>query len=109
MSRQEWWFTRKSKVKSRIRQGTDWRAQHGRDTPVEEPIIIRVVIPMRESSSSGSYIGRRSHRGSIPSTFGGGYRDIGLDDDSAKSTCESISVFGGLTIPLLALYGCKQA
>ncbi|KAF3445128.1 hypothetical protein FNV43_RR14821 [Rhamnella rubrinervis] len=39
---------------------------------------------MRESSSSGSYIGRRSDRGSIPSTSGGGYRDVGLDDDSTR-------------------------
>ncbi|KAF3445852.1 hypothetical protein FNV43_RR11029 [Rhamnella rubrinervis] len=42
----------------------------------------------RRESSSASYTGRRSHRGSVPSTSGGRYHDVGLDDDSARRELE---------------------
>ncbi|KAF3455727.1 hypothetical protein FNV43_RR00369 [Rhamnella rubrinervis] len=63
-----------------------WRqSRHGkarRDAPVEA-VAIRVVTLVMEPSM-GSYSVRRSHSEDISSTSGGGYRDVGLDDDSAR-------------------------
>ncbi|KAF3440799.1 hypothetical protein FNV43_RR19085 [Rhamnella rubrinervis] len=42
----------------------------GRDTPVEELVAVRAVTPMRESSSLGLYIGRRSHRDVVMFLYG---------------------------------------
>ncbi|KAF3442828.1 hypothetical protein FNV43_RR16746 [Rhamnella rubrinervis] len=61
--------------------------REGRDTSVVEPVAIRTTTSRRESSSA-SYTGRRSHRGSIPSISGGGYRNVGLEDDSARQELE---------------------
>ena len=59
---------------------TGWLRRR-RDPPVEEPVAVRVVTPVRELSS-GSYEGRISHKGDIPSTVDRGYQDIGLDAES---------------------------
>ncbi|KAF3457065.1 hypothetical protein FNV43_RR01722 [Rhamnella rubrinervis] len=103
------------KPNSRVSRGADWRAQHStlffricdhlyakmgqllssascsirgeHDMPVVEPVVVRTATSRRESSSV-SYTGRRSHRGSIPSTSGGGYHEVGLDDDSARRELE---------------------
>ncbi|KAF3455998.1 hypothetical protein FNV43_RR00641 [Rhamnella rubrinervis] len=55
--------------------------------PVVEPVAMHTATSRRESSSA-SYIGRRSHRGSVTSTSGGRYHDIGLDDNSARRELE---------------------
>ncbi|KAF3455605.1 hypothetical protein FNV43_RR00239 [Rhamnella rubrinervis] len=51
--------------------------------PVVEPVAAHTATSRIESSSA-SYTGRRSHRGSVPSTFGERYHDVGLDDDSTR-------------------------
>ena len=58
-----------------------------RDPSVEEPVAVRVVTPVKESSS-GSYEGRGSHGGDIPSTVDIGYQDIGLDAESTQRELE---------------------
>ncbi|KAF3453879.1 hypothetical protein FNV43_RR04320 [Rhamnella rubrinervis] len=60
------------------------RGRH--DSPVQKSVALHGVTPVRESSL-GLYTGRRCRRGSIPSTSGGGYRDIELDEDS---TCREL-------------------
>ncbi|KAF3443705.1 hypothetical protein FNV43_RR13395 [Rhamnella rubrinervis] len=55
--------------------------------PIVEPVAVHTATSMREYSSA-SYTGRRTHRGSIPSTSGGRYHDVGLDDDSARRELE---------------------
>ncbi|KAF3449179.1 hypothetical protein FNV43_RR09907 [Rhamnella rubrinervis] len=51
--------------------------------PVVEPVAVHMATS-RRGSSSASYTGRRSHRGSVPSTSSGRYYDVGLDDNSAR-------------------------
>ncbi|KAF3451308.1 hypothetical protein FNV43_RR07403 [Rhamnella rubrinervis] len=51
-------------------------------------MVVWAVTPRRESSSSGSYTGRRFHRGCIPSTSSEEYHDVGLDDDFAHRELE---------------------
>ncbi|KAF3457365.1 hypothetical protein FNV43_RR02022 [Rhamnella rubrinervis] len=57
------------------------------DSPVEEPVAVRVVILVKDPSSI-SHSERMSYRGNILSTSGGEYRDVGLDEDSARRELE---------------------
>ncbi|KAF3442830.1 hypothetical protein FNV43_RR16748 [Rhamnella rubrinervis] len=97
------------KLNSRVWRGADWSGvakyyvlphlmgqwfsrascsiRGGHDMPVVEPVVVRTTIPRRESSLA-SYTGRRSHRGSVPSTSGEGYCNVGLNDDSARRELE---------------------
>ena len=65
---------------------TGWLRRR-RDPSVEEPVAVRVVTPVRESSST-SYEERISHGGDILSTVDRGYQDIGLDAESTQRELE---------------------
>ncbi|KAF3433446.1 hypothetical protein FNV43_RR24548 [Rhamnella rubrinervis] len=54
--------------------------------PVVEPMA-RILATSRRVFLASLY-GRQSHRGSVPSTSGGRYHDVGLDDDSARRELE---------------------
>ncbi|KAF3451363.1 hypothetical protein FNV43_RR07458 [Rhamnella rubrinervis] len=63
---------------------------------MEELVVVRVVTVVRKPSSKSHSV-RRSHRGDIPSTSGGGYRDVGLDENSPSRG------FGGSPVAVAAL------